>query len=66
MFQAIAVNAGLFTLNAALRPRNGPGGLCPLQTEFSAAPCALLPSNVIHLELIALKAVFVMHLATLF
>lgn len=66
VFQAIAVNAGFFTLNAALRPRNGPRRLCPLQREFNAIPCTLLPSNVIHLELIALKAVFIRHLATLF
>lgn len=65
-FQAIAVNAAFFCLNAASRPRNGPRRLCPLQWEFNAAICTLLPSNVIHIELIALKAVFIRHLATLF
>lgn len=31
-------------------------GFAPLQREFNAAPCTLLPSNVIHPELIAQKS----------
>lgn len=41
-------------------------GFAPLQKEFNAAPCTLLPSNVIQFELIAQKTLFIKHLATLF
>lgn len=40
-------------------------GFAQLQTDFNAALCSILLSNVIRLELTALKAVFMKRTATL-
>lgn len=50
-----------------MAPWNGPYGPSPAtEAFFNTAMFALLPSNVIRLELIVLKAVFMKRIATLF
>lgn len=62
-FQAIAVKCKPFWFKYSLASKEWSTKSVPI-TEGAA--CTLLPSNVFHLDLIALKAMFIRNLATLF
>lgn len=63
LLQAIAVKCRPFWFKYSLPSREWSTKSVPI-TEGAA--CTLLPSNVFHLDLIALKAMFIRNLATLF